>query len=92
MISLTPVLTSLERSEKSGTSLPVTVYYGCPRKQEGFVMKNTSVSLFRPVLDLIPKRYDGDKRKQSLTGSAFHKAAEVREFSIGRLFRFRGWF
>ena len=54
-------------------------------------MKNTSVSLFRPVLDLIPKRYDGDKRKQSLTGSAFHKAAEVREFSIGRLFRFRGW-
>lgn len=36
-------------------------------------MKNTSVSLFRQVLDLIPKRefeeivmkYDGDKRKQS---------------------------
>lgn len=37
-------------------------------------MKNTSVSLFRQVLDLIPKRefeeivmkYDGDKRKQAL--------------------------
>ncbi|UKI31943.1 MAG: DUF4372 domain-containing protein [Lentisphaeria bacterium] len=36
-------------------------------------MKNTSVSLFRQVLDLIPKRefkeivmkYDGDKRKQT---------------------------
>lgn len=59
--------------KKSGANLPVTVYYGCPRKQGGSVMKNTSVSLFRQVLDLIPKRefeeivmkYDGDKRKQS---------------------------
>lgn len=51
----------------------VTVYYGCLKNKEAPSWRNTSVSLFRQELDLIPRRefdeivlkYDGDKTKQS---------------------------
>ena len=35
--------------------MSVTVYYGCLTPKEGSVMKNTSISLFRQILDLVPK-------------------------------------
>ena len=35
--------------------MSVTVYYGNLKPREGSVVKNSSISLFRQILDLVPK-------------------------------------
>ena len=53
--------------------MSVTVYYGNLKPREGSVVKNSSISLFRQILDLVPKhefekiimKHNGNKHKQT---------------------------